>query len=389
MKRLAHSILLLVLALGLAGAARADIFQDAAKGNVAVVTAYLDAGGDVNSADAEGATPLHHAVAGNQAAVVKLLIARKANVNARKKDGVTPLHVAAALGRMEIYKLLLAAGADVKAKDAKGRTPAGLLKSVTAPQAAGSPLKRAEGVMINPKDGCELVAIPAGEFLMGSTEKQVADVVACDKGQADVAATEKPQRRVYLSTYRICKRKVTIGQYKKFCANTGRKLPDRYDYSWDDPRLKDDQPMSFVTWEDAAAYAAWAGGRLPTEAEWEKAARGTDGRQYPWGNTCHHPLAGPEGPSPYGCEEMGFSHAMRQALGEWCADWFDAAYYRKAPNRDPRGPEQGTLRVARATGFVGYEVLLRCAYRGRGEKPTVGSQLIGFRYVMDVPDRTR
>ena len=115
----------------------------------------------------------------------------------------------------------------------------------------------------NPKDGAAMLYIPAGEFTMGSNEND----------------DEKPQRKVNLDGYWIYKREVTVAQYRKFCRATNRQMPEAP--SWG---CKDHHPIVNVSWDDAKAYADWAGVALPTEAQWEKAARGIDGREYPWGN---------------------------------------------------------------------------------------------------------
>ncbi len=196
---------------------------------------------------------------------------------------------------------------------------------------------------INPKDGSVMITIAAGKFIMGSNVG---------------FAYEKPVHAVYLDTYQIGKYEVTVAQYRKFCKATGKKMPKAPEWGW-----KDNHPIVNVTWDDAAAYCKWAGGRLPTEAEWEKAARGTDGRTYPWGNKwdknkCANgylSLAStasvgscPAGASPYGCMDMAGN------VSEWCADWFDANYYKASPSRNPKGPSRGGYRVLRGGSWLSY-----------------------------------
>lgn len=210
---------------------------------------------------------------------------------------------------------------------------------------------------VNPKDGAAMVWVPAGEFLMGSN---------------DGASDEKPQRTVYLDGYWMYKYEVTVAQYRKFCHETGRKMPEAPDWGW-----KDDHPIVNVSWNDGKAYADWAGARLPSEAEWEKAARGTDGRMYPWGNkwdaskcmttplTSIRPVGSYDsGASPYGCMDMEGN------AWEWCADWYDGGYYKIAPSRNPKGPSGGRYRVLRGGSYIFYKGSgFRCARRDHGYGP--------------------
>jgi iron(II)-dependent oxidoreductase len=189
------------------------------------------------------------------------------------------------------------------------------------------------------KDGAEMILIPAGEFIMGSPE-----------GEGD--DDEHPQHTVFLDAFYIDKYEVTNAQYKQFIDATGREAP-KY---WDDENFNQpDQPVVGVVgvdWYDAVAYAKWAGKRLPTEAEWEKAARGTDGRKYPWGNEwdnqkCNSGADGdgyeytapvgsfPDGASPYGVMDMVGN------VCEWVADWYDSNYYSRSPQQNPKGPDYG------------------------------------------------
>jgi len=234
-----------------------------------------------------------------------------------------------------------------------GATPPSPRVVALAPPVLGT--ARAGEVRINPKDGAEMVYIPAGEFIMGSNDR---------------ADEEEPQRSVYLDGYWMYRHPVTVAQYRKFCSETRRKMPDPPSWGW-----KDDHPIVNVTWHDAKAYADWAGVQLPTEAQWEKAARGTDRRAYPWGNEfdASKAVCGvrrrsekstapvgsiPSGASPYGCLDMAGN------VWEWCADWYDEDYYRSAPNRNPTGPASGSRRVLRGGSWgSNYSGNVRAALR--------------------------
>ena len=209
-----------------------------------------------------------------------------------------------------------------------------------------------------------MALIPEGLFLMGSTEEDIGKLLELDRnveaGRFDV---EIPQREVYMSAYLIDKYPVTNAEYKKFIESGGYKQRDLWsDAGWDYIQQskplesncvnsamdgEDDCPVVNISWYEAEAFARYAGKRLPSEAEWEKAARGTDGRIYPWGNkfdktrlNCAEskiekptPVAKyPQGISSYGCFDMAGN------VWEWTADWFDSQYYRSAPDRDPQGP---------------------------------------------------
>ena len=234
---------------------------------------------------------------------------------------------------------------------------------------------------VNPRDGAVMVWVPAGGFTMGSKDD--------DK---DASANEKPQRQVTLDGYWIDKNLVTAAQYRKFCDDTGRRMPDPPDWGW-----KDDHPIVNVSWDDSKAYADWAGASLPTEAQWEKAARGTDGRKYPWGNRfdrgrlwCSQHAVGdagrtapvgsfPKGASPYGALDMAGN------VWEWCADWYSPDYH-GAPTNNPTGPATGEYRVVRGGSWIGDgddEIGFGCAERGgNGVEPDIRIYNYGFRCVV-------
>jgi formylglycine-generating enzyme required for sulfatase activity len=187
-------------------------------------------------------------------------------------------------------------------------------------------LPKAGQVIVNKKDNAEAVYVPEGEFTMGN-----------DRGDAD----ERPMRKVTLDAFWIYKREVTVGQFRQYSKATGKPLPPQ------GTGINDTFPVVNVSWEEALAYAAWAGGRLPTEAEWEKAARGTDGWRFPWGNEldvkkCNSKDLGrkrtmpvgsfPAGASPYGALDMEGN------VYEWCQDWYYVSAYYNSPKINPKGP---------------------------------------------------
>jgi formylglycine-generating enzyme required for sulfatase activity len=250
---------------------------------------------------------------------------------------------------------------------------------------------------IRTTDGVEMVLVPADEFLMGSTD---ADPKAGDD--------EKPQYTVYLDAFWIDQTEVTNGQYVQFLnvlgAHTGAcggrdcvetQVEDRYSHillrSQDGryvvERGFENHPITQVSWYGAQAYCTWAGGRLPTEAEWEKAARGTDGRAYPWGNEspdCDKAQYGdcgeatipvgsrPAGISPYGVLDMAGN------VWERVADWYDPAYYGSSQAQNPQGPDSEVRKVFRG-GSWGYPpAFLRTTDRARN-RPTYAGFNVGFR----------
>jgi len=229
------------------------------------------------------------------------------------------------------------------------------------------------------KDGAEMILIPEGEFIMGSPE-----------GEGDY--DERPQHTVFLDAFYIDKYEVTNAQYKQFMDATGHEAPAY----WDDERFNQpNQPVVGVIWHDAVAYAKWAGKRIPTEAEWEKAARGTDGRIYPWGNEWDNSKCNSDvgndgyqytapvgsflaGASPYGVMDMAGN------VWEWVADRYGDNYYSQSPQQNPKGPDSGSMRVLRGGSWVStLQTPLRCAVR-LGNFPGPRGNLFGFRCAQDV-----
>ncbi len=228
-------------------------------------------------------------------------------------------------------------------------------------------------------DGSRMVYVPAGPFTMGS-----------DEGGKD----EKPVHQVELSAYYIDKYEVSWRQWKlsglPFAETLGNRLriPEAPDWG-----IQDDHPVVSVSWHDAKSYAAWAGKRLPSEAQWEKAARGTDGRRFPWGNDAptferaiwdEHPQAKistatvdccAAGASPYGVFNMAGN------VYEWCEDVYDKSIYSRSPTRDPVAAGEGRYRVLRGGAFLLEAEDLRSAYRYR-LLPVDRTPYIGFRTVV-------
>jgi formylglycine-generating enzyme required for sulfatase activity len=203
-----------------------------------------------------------------------------------------------------------------------------------------------------------MVPVPAGEFLMGSED-----------GDND----EKPVHRVYLDAFYIDKYEVTVAEYGR-CVQGGRcSTPGTgVGCNWGQGG-REDHPINCVDWNQAETYCEWAGKRLPPEAEWERAARGTDGRKYPWGDQWDSSKANAEsrigrttsvgsyssGVSPYGV------HDMAGNVWEWVQDWYDRNYYQRGFSRNPKGPDSGSLRVLRGGSWGSFPGNARTSARGR------------------------
>ncbi len=233
-----------------------------------------------------------------------------------------------------------------------------------------------EGEYLWHKDGSVMVYVPPGKFSMGS-----------EQGDAD----EKPVREVHLDGYYIDKYEVSWAQWKRSglpfttVVEDRRQIPRPPDWG-----IFDEQPMLNVTWYDAQDYVAWAGKRLPTEAEWEKAARGTDGRTFPWGNQPpghehaiwkDHPVA-LESTAPVDCCEAGASPygALNMAgnVYEWCQDVYAKDFYSRSSERNPVHDGEGRYRVLRGGALVLESEYLRTALRYR-LLPVDRTPYIGFR----------
>ncbi len=239
-----------------------------------------------------------------------------------------------------------------------------------------------ESTLISPQDGMVLVFVPAGEFTMGS-----------ENGGDD----EKPAHTVYLDEFWIDQTEVTNAMYAK-CIQEGVCFePLRIDY-YEDPEFAN-SPVDYVTWYDANVYCTWAGRRLPTEAEWEKAASWDDENQvkriYPWGDEIdcsfanHYSENGledgcmgypvnvgsyPAGTSFYGAFDMAGN------VMEWVADWYSDTYYFEAPSDNPKGPEVGEYKLLRGGAFLNNSQEIRSSARfSAGDLWETFFDLVGFR----------
>ncbi len=229
------------------------------------------------------------------------------------------------------------------------------------------------------KDGAPMMLVPAGEFTMGSEE-----------GDDD----EQPVHRVYLDSFYLDTFEVTNERFAKFVAAIGSEPPWGFAGA-ETPVRYADHPVRWVTWLEATGYCLWAGKRLPTEAEWEKAARGLDGRLYPWGHDSPTPVhavfglkEGAETVAPIGDRDKGASpygvHDLAGNLYEWVSDWYDDAYYTATPMVNPHGPTEGTAKGQRGGSYINSPYRLRATFRTKGD-PAEQDPHVGFRCAQDAP----
>jgi formylglycine-generating enzyme required for sulfatase activity len=247
----------------------------------------------------------------------------------------------------------------------------------------------------------DMVYIPAGEFWMG-----------CSSGDGECQGDEKPLHKVYLDGYNIDKHEVTVGEFRKFATETGYKTEAEKQgkcFTWDGTKWAeksgayygnagfsqtDEHPVVCISWNDAKAYCEWAGKRLPTEAEWEKAARGGTDTKYPWGNEFRTGMAncdegyckdGYEKTSPVGSFKAN-GYGLFDMIGnvwEWVSDWYDEKYYQGSAGKNPSGPSSDTYKVLRGGSWRSDSSWnLRVSVRLRN-LPDYGSVRVGFRCAKD------
>jgi formylglycine-generating enzyme required for sulfatase activity len=236
--------------------------------------------------------------------------------------------------------------------------------------------------------GIHWVRIPAGEFIMGDNFNEGDD-------------NERPVHPVYLDEYHISRYEITYEQFDKYCQETSRSLPS--DEGWG----RGSRPVVMVTWDLASAFCNWLSLKtgkdihLPTEAQWEKAARGTDQRRYPWGNTepncslanyCCKDRTDPVGSHPSGVSPYGV-HNMAGNVTEWCSDCYESAFYHYSPYRNPQGPTSYVYCASRVVrgGSWNCDSDITARSADRGERihevtyvyPIVVYNDVGFRIVME------
>ncbi len=222
-----------------------------------------------------------------------------------------------------------------------------------------------------------MVHVPSGPFTMGGRDEES-------------PRAERPAHTVFLNDYYIARFPTTNQEYREFVQCTGHRIPIHWQRGTF-PTGTGKHPVVNVSWTDAAAFAKWRGARLPTEAEWEKAARGDDERPYPWGprftegERCNGNnqvgMTTPVDEFPEGRSEYGVWDLCGNAY-EWCHDFYDEEYYKNSPTTNPKGPEGGQERVVRGGCYMESRAGLRATHR-EGVVEVTTRDTIGFRIAMN------
>lgn len=309
--------------------------------------------------------------------------------------------------------LVAACGTPETAAPAASDTPqpthtATLAPAATAtPQPVAAPLPEAGATRVDER-GVEQVYVPAGSFVMG-TGDDTAGLQAPAWARRELAS-EQPAHEVQITAgYWIDKTEVSNAAFRAFVDDGGYQKQDLWsEEGWRWLSQQDvesmpvqcagedlpDHPRVCVTWYEAEAYARWRGGRLPSEAEWEYAARGPGSRIFPWGNQWDSNLANVEDSTgaqpvdsyPQGATWVGALNMAGNAM-EWVQDWLGLRYYRENVSTDPQGPATGSIKVEKGGWWGSDPFVARSAYRHFEDRPTYQDHHIGFRVVTagDVP----
>ena len=350
-------------------AATTGLLKAVEQGDVAAVKSLLAAGADVKAKDPAGWPPLLRAATTGNLAVAQLLLDAGAEVNAANADGNTPLMGAALAGSRPLAELLLQKGARVDAKNQQGMTARTFAEQKGNRELAASLSTGLVGR--RGTDQAEMVLIPAGTFTMGDTH-----------GDGD--SNEKPTHPVTVAAFWLDKTDVTNDQFVRFVQASAYAPKGGWRREYTTGR--EQHPAVNVTWADAVAYCRWAEKRLPTEAEWEYAARGAEGRRYPWGNEwdpsrAHHsgsqgagftvPVgAFPTGATPFGLLDMAGN------VTQWTSSLYMPYPYSATDGRE--NLDDSEPRVLRGGSRLNDPALLRSAFRLRNS-PTYGFSYVGFR----------
>lgn len=236
-----------------------------------------------------------------------------------------------------------------------------------------------------PKAPKGMALVPEGSFTMGRTRETPDDKTGM---RPQILLDDRPAHKVTLDAFFMDTHEVTHGEYAEFVKATGHRTP----YHWLGGRMPEGReklPIYNVDWEDANAYCKWAGKRLPTEAEWEKAARGgLEGQDYPWGDKIapgdarFNTADGPEAVGQYKPNAFGL-YDMAGNVSEWCSDWFERTWYEKSPERNPTGPEAGKYRMIRGGAWPDGPRRVTVFFRN-WVRPNQTTPNIGFRCVRPV-----
>ena len=293
-------------------------------------------------------------------------------------------------------------------KEVKPPEEPAFIKEVKSKGAQIKPIGKDFWEAYYPAYGITMIYIPPGEFMMGQTheeKKWLIDQIG-EKNYNSNYTDETPLHKVYLDGYWMGKYEVTFAQYDRYCHETKIKKPG--DEGWG----RENRPVINVSWDDAVDYCRWLSQKtglrfkLPTEAQWEKAARGNDQRKYPWGNTepyyngkwyanyCAYESwekRGEDGftyTAPVGSYRLGASPYgildMAGNVWEWCSDCYEAGYYKNSPLKNPAGPGGGSIRVVRGGSWkYSGARFLRCANRFYFRPADRGGDL-GFRLRQDI-----